>query len=461
MKMEQFSNFVNKATDEMLGVTELEQENLNDMFHSYSPNQSTPTQINAGAVMYENGGIYPNNTVGKELNDLNNDIGGISEKIATINNELPFNIQEVLRSVILANQNLRFTSQGNVEEAGNNAWRISDYIPVGYGLTVTGYSFSSTRPGIVEYDASKAIINVIAASSSTPEYVTRKYETPNSVAYVRIQTITSIGNNTSAISTIHSAPKVFHVEKNGSGDFTKLTDAINEAIRYMDSTVYVGQGTWDLIEELGADYLNSVSQTQPGLILKNRIHVICSSNSKITCNYTGSRGDTITWLSAFNAGIYGFTLENATIESSKCRYSVHDERSADADAYNNYYINCRMTHDNTDGGYNQCIGGGLGLNGHIIIDGCTFKNPARTNYQIVYYHNTSGTGKSFVEVKGSYFDGTNTLGFQWHGTSPTTQKSTLFAHGNSLGSAIQHTGTPGATVENTEVIAWNNEIRSV
>ena len=383
---------------------------------------------------------------------------GISEKIATIDKELPVNTQELLRNVILANPNLRFTSQGNVEEAGNNAWAVSDYIPVGYGLTVTGYSYSSTRPAIVEYNASKTAISVVATSDSS-EYITRTYESPSDVAYVRIQTITSIGNNTNAIAIIHSAPKIFYVEKDGSGDFTKLSDAINEAVRYMDSTVYVGPGTWDLIDELGEDYLNSVSSTQRGIYLKNRVHIVCSSNSKIMCNYVGDRADTIAWLSAFNAGPHGFTLENATIESSNCRYSVHDERGTDIDAYNNYYINCQMTHDNSVGGYNQCIGGGLGLNGHVIIDGCTFKNPARTNYQIVYYHNTAGSGKSFVEVKGSYFDGTNTLGFQWYGTSPTTQKSTLFAHGNSLGSAIQHTAASGATIQNTEIIEWNNEIR--
>lgn len=382
------------------------------------------------------------------------DTSGLSADVAKIQSVLPTNTQEVLKSNIQKYDGKRFKNNG-VEEDTGSGWITSDYLPVGLGITATGYSYSSTRPGIVEYNASKQTLGVVAGNG---EYVTRTYTPPTKVAYVRLQTLAS-KQDTKATSIINSEPKVYRVEKNGSGDFTKLVDAINEAVRYMDSVVYVGAGTWDIIDELGVgtDYI--VSSDNRGLVLKNRVKVICASDSKITCNYTGSDSDTITWLSAFNAGPLGFTLENATIESSKCRYSVHDERDTDSDSYNNYYINCRMTHDNTNGGYNQCIGGGLGLDGHVIIDGCIFENPARTNYQIVYYHNSAGSGKSFVEVKGSYFKGTNTLGFQWYGSSPATQKSTLFAHGNSLGSAIQHTGASGATVENTEVISFNNEIR--
>lgn len=382
------------------------------------------------------------------------DTSGLSADVAKIQSVLPTNTQEVLKSNIQKYAGKRFKYDG-VEEDAESGWITSDYLPVGLGITATGYSYSRTRPGIVEYNASKQTLGVVAGNG---EYVTRTYTPPTKVAYVRLQTLAS-KQDTKATSIINSEPKVYRVEKNGSGDFTKLVDAINEAVRYMDSVVYVGAGTWDIIDELGSEYVESVSITQRGLYLKNRVRVICSSNSLITCNYTGSRADTISWLSAFNAGPLGFTLENATIESSNCRYAIHDERDQDADEYNNYYINCKIKHDNTDGGYNQCIGGGLGLNGRVIIDGCIFENPARTNYQIVYYHNSAGSGKSFVEVKGSYFKGTNTLGFQWYGSSPATQKSTLFAHGNSLGSAIQHTGASGATVENTEVISFNNEIR--
>ena len=253
-------------------------------------------------------------------------------------------------------------------------------------------------------------------------------------------------------------PKVYHVEKDGSGDYAKLTDAITEACKHMDSTVYVGAGTWDLIVELGNTYLNSVGFSQRGLYLKNRVHVIFSSNALVTCNYTGTRSDTITWLSPFNAGIYGFTLENARIISSNCRYAMHDERDSDTDQYNNHYINCSMKHN---GGHSVCIGGGLGLNGHIIVEGCTFENPVVNNIAIVSWHNSAGAGRSFVEIKDCYFKGTNGLRFSWYGQS--TDISTMLAHGNSFGRAIEHRAetTDGTSPNaNTELIEWNNPVRS-
>lgn len=256
--------------------------------------------------------------------------------------------------------------------------------------------------------------------------------------------------------------KVYYVKKDGTGDFASLVAAIEEATEYMDSTIYLGPGTWNIIEELGSTYISSVGSSQRGPVLKNRIHIIGSSNAIVTCNYTGTRSDTITWLSPFNAGANGFTLENIKIQSSNCRYSVHDERDTSTDKYTNKYINCTMIHNNSAGGYAQCIGGGLGYDGHIVIDGCIFENPNVSNRDIVSYHNTwynGGDGRSTVEVKGCYFKGTNTFRASWYGAS--TDVTTFMVHDNSLGSAVIHVAETSTSENlNTELFAWNNEVRS-
>ena len=179
---------------------------------------------------------------------------------------------------------------------------------------------------------------------------------------------------------------VYHVEKDGSGDFTNLATAIEYAEQFMDSTVYVGAGTWNILDELGSDYVQSVSSSKRGIVLKNRIHLIFSSEALVTCIYEGINGvikdDTVSWLSAFNAGEYGFTLENCRIQSRNVRYSVHDEMGLTNNTpYINRYINCQMTHNNQKydqnqgtHGYAQCIGGGLGTDGYIEITGCVFEN---------------------------------------------------------------------------------------
>lgn len=257
----------------------------------------------------------------------------------------------------------------------------------------------------------------------------------------------------------------FHVEKDGTGDFTKLIDAIDEAEKYMDSVVYVGDGEWNIIDELGSDYLNSVSFTQRGIVLKNRINLVFSSKSKVICDYSGDNTAIKNWLSPFNAGKHGFTLENLNIYSHNVRYSMHDERDSDGDFYINRYINCHFFNHDEKGGFRQCIGGGLGKNGYIVIENCIFENPKASNNSLVSYHNTAnvggGSAKSNIEVSNCYVKGTGTLRFSWYGTS--TDTTIVKATGNNLGSAIQfvaETSDGTSPNENVELYEWNNIIRS-
>ena len=267
-------------------------------------------------------------------------------------------------------------------------------------------------------------------------------------------------NNTSIVD-IEKTIKPIYVKKDGTGDFTRLIDAIEEAEKTMNRKVYVGAGEWDLIEELGEEFLETVSSSKRGIYLKNGIHLICSSRSVIKCNYTGTRAKTIEWLSAFNAGAYGFTLENARIETSNIRYTVHDERDSDGDQYTNIYKNCFMKHTCMNG-YTQCIGGGLGLDGHVIIDGCKFVNSEGDDSIVVSYHN-SGDGywegtaskgaQSNVEVANSWFSGTfSALTF-----GQSTKDTNFLVHGNSFASAPVYPLEPNPVIKVTD---WNNEIRN-
>lgn len=369
---------------------------------------------------------------------------------------------EIPDSVLFKNVGYYFNNNTAVmESAGNNVWIVSDYIPVGDGITVTGSAYSQYRPQIVEYDSTYNIIGQqkLGAIGS----VTKTYTPDDGVAFVRLQSTISTGNIASGTQKMYEpVPKVYHVEKDGSGDFTNLADAIAEATRRMDAVVYVGAGTWNILDELGDDYLANLSTTKEGIVLKNRVHVICSSKAYIKCLYSGSDANVIEYLSAFNAGKNGFTLENADIEVANVRYCVHDERNAETDHYDNYYINCRMKNTNqTAGSKSQCIGGGLGYDGHVVIDGCTFENPLRENYGIVSYHNAHGTAtdsRSLIDVKGCYFYGKNTFRAGYYGN--TTKITQCLVHGNSMGAEPYITQEDASfTNVNMEIVAWNNEIR--
>lgn len=274
----------------------------------------------------------------------------------------------------------------------------------------------------------------------------------------------------------HTQERIYEFHVGTNYKYTNLVEAIIEANKYMNSIVYIHDGEHDFISEIGdvfgSSYIESVDSTHRGVYLKNRINLIFASNASIVCNYTGSTQSVRQWLSVFNAGQHGFTLINATIKGSNLRYIIHDERDQDTEQYCNKYIECKMYFDNSensDWNGNNCIGGGLGRNGNIVINDCYFNSVRRLNQEdsseyargIVTYHNSAGTGKNSINISNSYITNVGTFRITWYGTSPTTQKTLALIKGCSIGSnIIVRAEDSSALIENVEVINWNNNIRS-
>lgn len=263
---------------------------------------------------------------------------------------------------------------------------------------------------------------------------------------------------------------VYHVEKDGTGDFTSIVEAINVACQQMDSIVYIGAGVFDLFsdDEFGEDYPDQVTSDQStwGMVLKNRVHVIGSSQTVIKAinpywdePRTPSAPPSVEYFSVFNSGENGFTLENVQIEDKGIRYSIHDDRGWSGDVpYTNKMINCTMIHKN--GMYGDCIGGGLGENCCIEIRGCYFEGDVGRD-RLAYYHGNNHTGvtnaKGHIIVADNYFanDGT----FYLHKYGDSTEMTTALVSNNSFGSEPQVTSASGAE-DNMRMIAWNNIVRS-
>jgi hypothetical protein len=266
-----------------------------------------------------------------------------------------------------------------------------------------------------------------------------------------------MGNVMETLSDVH---RVFNIKKDGSGDFTSFVEGINEACKYMDSVVYVGPGTYNILEELGSDYVNSASSTKMGLVLKNRVHVIGSSHTVITMKYTGTAENIRQYLSPINAGLHGFTLENIRIETENVRYSVHDDLGGSGPTpYINKFINCTMIHKN--GYYSDCIGGGLGEDACIEIRGCYFEGDLGRN-RLVYYHGNNNSqvtdAQSRLTVCDNYFAQDGTFKMTKYGQSPLV--STAYVSNNSFGSAPEVNSGSVAPYDNVAIVAWNNEVRT-
>lgn len=257
-----------------------------------------------------------------------------------------------------------------------------------------------------------------------------------------------------------------YVEKDGTGDFTTLKEALEYSLVHPFTTIYVGNGTYDLIEEFGNDYFaNFAGGSRAGLKLDNYVHIIFSSNAKVICNYTGDNDKIKKDFSPFNtiAGGQqqkGFILENLNLECSNVRYAMHDETSGQANPYRNVYKNCRMVIDNSDNtqGYPQCIGGGLGSSAEIIIENCYFESiHTDQTYDIVSYHN-GGNGKSNIVVTGCYFAGKDRCRCSNSGSA--TEVSIMMVSNCSLGAEPRIVDEVSGANQNMRLIKWNNEIRT-
>ena len=174
---------------------------------------------------------------------------------------------------------------------------------------------------------------------------------------------------------------------------------------------------------------------------------ICSPNAKFTCIYTGSNTNVSTYFSPLNTGD-GYSINGLNLHSSGCRYAIHDDFNTSATPRICEIRNCKIVEDTS-----RAIGGGFGISNNYILDGNYFKG---YTYSITY-HNNGVTVRNQMTITNNYFDGK--VSFRNYGAS--TEKSTIMFVGNSQSEnyeLIQE--VPSQPVDNIEVFAWNNIVRS-
>lgn len=245
-------------------------------------------------------------------------------------------------------------------------------------------------------------------------------------------------------------------------EYTKLTDAIKYAFEHANTTVIVHPGTYDIIDEMGADYWSDFSgySDLTHAMIGNGAHFIFSPDSKVVCNYTGSNTTVNTMYSPFNS-LYGsegdFIIEGLVLEASGVRYAIHDDVGASEVEQTHKYINCDITNNN------RCIGAGLGADMTVEVRDCVFRSTGAEGNNPVSWHNSGGgtTGKGSIIMTGCYItgNGNNTVQFLSYGIS--TKLTRVLVSNNSMTAApICQKYDETIPNDNFEMIAWNNEIRS-
>lgn len=358
-------------------------------------------------------------------------------------------------------------SNGNLQS--NNSYKATDYIDLD---GVESFVVSEGISQFAYYNSSKQYVSGVVIDASSPTSMT----VPSGAKYARFSIYKGSGNGFVCLMSLKDyynsiGEKTITV---GSGkDYETLKAGIEEAIKYPYSNVYVAAGTYDLIEEFGEDYFDNMTDgaANLGMLLKNGVKVYFDSKAKVVCNYTGEnqyvevRFSPFVYSTMWNTDIpvQGGELHNLNLEFANCRYGVHDECGGMGIPYKHVYKNC-IIKSNTDG--HQCIGGGLGQNGYIIIDGCVFDMINNTNdvKTAASYHNNSFNGgfaedKSNIEVTNSIFKGhKNTFGAGYIGAA--TENTICLLSGNNFGAEpFVYAAASGSSI-NMEILQGINNIRN-
>ena len=285
----------------------------------------------------------------------------------------------------------------------------------------------------------------------------------------------------SASASVVSVNDMSGIEENGrvfwcgpTRELSTLKAGIEEATKYMNATLYVDPGTYDLVDEFGTDFFDNLDAgtgVHAGLKLKNGIHIIFSPNSKVISHYTGSNQYAQSYYSPFNTEQYGFTIENLTIEASRCRYVFHDERDGATELCRSIYKNCSMLIDNSENDYWENvspIGGGLGSNHEVLVENCIINGiGVTTPRSAISYHCSNDTSnpdyKARITIKDCYMiKGTVVLDmYRQDGAKKTpvivtncSMPTVAGAESNGL------VYGPNFNQNVVEIYAWNNQIRS-
>ena len=163
----------------------------------------------------------------------------------------------------------------------------------------------------------------------------------------------------------------------------------------------------------------------------------------------------------YSAGNSSFTLDGLNIKAQNTRYCVHDEHGGQG-VYHHTYKNCIMHYTNTYSSpyYVQCIGGGLGQNGYISIEGGMYTSEPTYAYSgqtidsstqpITYHNGNNANALSKIFIKDVYLTGKGHFRFGDYG--PSTNKTPVLITGCRMGMPTTH------AFENQEFSVVNFEI---
>ena len=208
------------------------------------------------------------------------------------------------------------------------------------------------------------------------------------------------------------------VKKDGTGDYTSLTQAVKSIPDFSDKqyTIKIYTGTYDLLAESGGDSFLAAAETggnRNGLNLINKnVRLVGVGNVILNMIIPDEKTTTNTAqnISAIECA-YHNELENITVNGQNIRYVIHDETGNNA-KYNNTihrFKNCKFKHlGNKSGVWINVAAYAAGTSSgcQYEFDNCIFISP---NYSAWSMHNNANQESCNVTFDGCVFSGTYTF----------------------------------------------------
>ena len=424
---------------------------------------------------YEPFGVYiPVSAInGKELTEavesiMPHSMEGIDELIIKSKNLLNTSDADFLEGYYIA------TNGTPVESAGKNV--------TGYILVKKGDSVIFSNNGEPEEARFVAVYNSSKQYTSNSGHLYSYTNSGYSDVYVRVSYMASFskyqiqyGNtiteyadygsyylkNVPAIEKTLSENIRKKIDIYSTGDINDFYNSMKAACDTGNMDVYIHRGSYVFTDAFIETLITKAERAVP---IGNNNRYFFETGAKITAKYTTGNPSSYWYVFAPVYDVYGsYELHNLNLEAAKVCYGVHDEYAGTRKSYRNVYDHCRIVVDNTgytsgDSGVNKCIGGGLGGNAEIIIDGCYF-DCVTSPTQDVSYHGATGTTKgdnANIIVKDSWFRNTLSLNGTLSSTSEE-EKNVIFCN-NCVGSPLRYASQDIEPLWN--VTQWNNVVRS-
>ena len=196
--------------------------------------------------------------------------------------------------------------------------------------------------------------------------------------------------------------KIIVVSKDGTGDYTSLTDAVYHGAK----DIIVRGGTYNLVEEFkniyGNDFFDTFTNlSRPQGLVLNGCNLYLDADAVISFEYDGSNQYVIDYFSTIIMEIEGGSIYGGKIIGRNCRYTIHDDVYHTSSHSKSVISGCFIKYTGT-----RCaIGGGFGQASHITVENNTIENNNSGGWAIFYHNTAHGNGTSYLVINNNVIIG--------------------------------------------------------